>query len=274
MEALEPETEAVLMELDAGMLPVAVAAALRLESPRRDYLISLLFGRWGALDPDKAMAAAKNLPSNLQQTGRGAVARGWGRRDPMSALAAAGRLNANDEDGRTVFLREVFTGWMQADAAAAVRALPDLSADDQRLVARSFDDLVQFPAQRAAATPEIAKLADESLRADIANYVTEDWAKFDGPAAAAWFDGLTWENPRAGLEAAGELMEEWARSRGQMAPALDWFWPKVPADLQPRVLERFVGGKWAKVDRAAAEAWLAKHGIARGDVPEWDRHTQ
>lgn len=274
MNALEPETQTVLAELDSASLPDAVAAALKLDGPARDYVVSLLFNRWGALDPDKAMAAVKELPFNLQDTGRNYVARGWGRLDPKAALAAAARLNANDENGRTRFLREVYTGWLQNDAAAAVRSLPDLPVDDQRHAARAFDDIVKVPGQRAAATIEIARLADETLRAELANYFTEDWARFDGPAAAAWFDALTWENPRAGLEAASKLMKTWGRTRQETAPALDWFWPKVPADLQPGILERFVAGKWAKVDRAAAEAWLAKHGIATSDVPEWDRHTR
>lgn len=274
MESHESETQAVLAELDSASLPEAVAAALKLEGAARDYLISLLFARWGALDPHRAIAAAKDLPVSLQDTGRGSVARGWARHDPKAALTAAQTLNASDEGARTSFLCAVFTGWLQVDAAAAVRALSDLSFDDQHHAARAFDHLDRIPAQRAAVASEIANLADETLRAEIAEYVIRDWAKFDGPAAAAWFDALPWENPRAGLEAAGELVQEWGRTRDQMAPAMDWIWPKVPAELQPELLELFVADRWAKVDRAAAEAWLAKHGIAPSDVPEWDRHTR
>jgi hypothetical protein len=274
VESHESETQSVLAELDSASLPDAVAAALKLDGLTRDYLVSLLFRRWGAIDPDKAMAAAKELPFSLRDTGRGAIARGWARLDPKAALAAAGRLNVNDEKARTSFLSEVFTGWLHVDAAAAVRALPGLPFDDQRHVASAFDDIAKLPAQRAAATIEIAALADEVLRAEVAKYITADWARFDGPAAAAWFDALGWKNPGSSLEAAGNLMENWARNRDQTAPALEWFWPKVPAELRPEILERFVAGKWAKVDRGAAETWLAKHGIATSDVPEWDRLTQ
>lgn len=273
MEALESAAHVVLGELDSASLPESVALALKLDGPTRDFLISQLFGRWGTLDPDKAMAAAKELPFSLQDTGRGAIARGWGRHDPQAALAASQRLNPGDERARMSFLSEVFTGWLHADAAAAVRALPGLPVDDQRVAARSFDDIAKLPSQRAAATIEIAALTDEVLRAEVAKCITADWARFDGPAAAAWLDALPWDNPGSSLEAAGKLMENWARNRDQTAPALDWFWPKVPAELRPEILERFVAGKWAKADRAAAEAWLAKHGIATSDVPKWERHT-
>lgn len=274
IEALEPEVHAVLTTLDAASLPDAVAAALKLKDPAKGVLLGQLFTRWGMLDPARAVAEANRLPANLQDTGLTSAARGWARLDPRAALAAAAELNPDNDERRTRFVREVITGCMQTDAAAAVKALAELPVDDQRHAAKAFDDLLRFPSQRPAATAEIAKLTDDALRADIAGAITEDWAKFDGPAAAAWFDALAWKNPNAGLKAASELAGEWGSNPGRMEAALDWLWPKVPFLMRPEILEDLVAKRWARMDRAAAEAWLAKQSIPTAAVPDWDRHTR
>jgi hypothetical protein len=262
MEALMHEMRSVTMALDASTLPDAVAIAQKRKGEITGFLLTALFEHWAGLDAEAARAAGAKLPKELSALVPSAVARGWAMTDPQAALGAAEKWHPGDRQGRNNFLKNVFEGWSRTDAAGAVRALAGLSTDEQLLVTPVFGKLERQPAQRAAAIPEIAKLEDEVLRGKLVNKVTENWAEYDGPGAAAWFDSLVWQNPRAGLKTVVEIAGGWIDSGLDPAGAANWAWPKVPEDLRPEFVKSVIQQKWAAQDRAAAEAWMNGHGIA------------
>ena len=271
MEAVQTELRTVLVGLDASGLKDAVKAAQLRKGDSAGFMLMLIFERWGALDATAARAAAKAMTGIPGTDLMAAIARGWAMQDPRAALAAADTWNAGDRRARGNFIRHVFEGWMHTDAAGAVRSLASLPTDDQIMIAGYFHNLIRLPSQFAAATKEIAQMEDEVLRGRIVNKVSENWAKYDGPAAAAWYDAMPWKNPGAGLEAAAELASEWIESGNDPGAAMDWVWPKLPEQARSRCLETCVAATWASKDRPAAEAWLTKMGISTSSIPGWNR---
>ncbi len=264
MEALMKEMRGVTSVLDATTLPEAVTIAQKRNGEIAGFLLTALFEHWAGLDAEAARRAAAKLPKERAAMLPAAIARGWAMTDPQAALAAVEKWHAGDRQSRGKFLKDVFEGWNRTEAAGSVRAFANLPTDDQLLVLPMFDKLVRQPAQFSAARPEIAKLDDEVLRGKLVNKVTERWAEYDGPAAAAWFDSIAWQNPAAGLKAVVEIADGWIGSGLGSAAAVEWAWPKVPGELRAEFVRSIVQGKWAAQDRAAAEAWMNKHGIAPG----------
>lgn len=264
MEALMNEMRRVTMELDAATLPDAVVIAQKKNGKIAGFLITALFEHWAGFDAEAARLAGAKLPKELSALAPAAIARGWAMTDPQAAMAAADKWHPGDRQSRNTFLKNVFDGWNRVNAAGAVRALAGLPTDDQLLVTQVFGKLEHMPGQRAAAASEIAKVEDEVLRGKLVNWVTGNWAEYDGPGAAAWFDSLAWQNPRAGLKAAMEIAGAWMDSGLDLAGAADWAWPKVPDELRTKFVKSLIQQKWAVQNRAAAEAWMNKHGITPG----------
>ena len=267
MEALMMEMRSVTSVLDATTLPDAIAIALSRDGEIRGFVLNALFEHWAGIDAEAARAAAAKQPKDVAGMLPAAIARGWGMTDPTSALAAADKWHPGDRQARDQFIRRVFEGWNRTNAAGAVRAFANLPVDDQLQVEREFDRLVRQPTQLAAAAPEIAKLGDEVLRGKLVKAVTEKWAQYDGPAASAWYDSISWSNPQAGLEAAMELADEWISSGRNSSDAADWAWSKVPDELRGKFVKSLIQGKWAAQDRAAAEAWLSRHNLTPDNNP-------
>ena len=266
MEALMLELRSVTSVLDGTTLPDAIVIALSREGEIRGFVLSALFEHWAGIDAEAARAAAAKQSKDVAGILTAAIARGWGMTDPPSALAAADKWHPGDRQARGQFIRRVFEGWNRTNAAGAVQAFASLPVDDQLQVEREFDKLVRQPAQLAAAAPEIAKLGDEVLRGKLVKAVAEKWAQYDGPAASAWFDAISWSDPRAGLEAAMELADEWIGSGGNPSDAADWAWRKVPDELRGKFVKSLIQRKWAAQDRAAAEAWLSRHNLTPDNI--------
>ncbi|MDB6076261.1 MAG: sigE 1 [Akkermansiaceae bacterium] len=229
-----------------------------LEGKPRDWLVGMLFRSWAGVDPERALAAAKEHGTAAER----AAWSGWGSKDPQAALAMQREVAAGDAAAGKDALLRIFGGWISLDPAQATKALGDLPPGDRTAAVEAFDDALQSESLRPALLDAAAAVEDESLRAALARNFCANWGKVAPDEAMAWLDTLRFDDPRLALPAAMDIVKGFARS-GRTRDGADWIWPKLPEDLRTGFVTDLVAGDWAGRDRAGAEAWLKARGLEK-----------
>ncbi len=236
VRALDTETAAEALELAAGQ-------------PTRFAWNFLLAGLLRT-DPERAKNHAERmtpiLPAGAKDKGS-PLGHAYGLNDPAAALKAAERWYAEDAGKRASFLRGVWTGWMESDAAAAIAALEQAPLDDQGHLADMFASFKELSSQREAGATAISALGDEALRIRVVEAVTGEWSKANPRAAAAWFALIRWREPATAFGIAQNLSNQWIEQAKQspveMEAMLLWMVPYVPEErrekMRLRVTKRF-----------------------------------
>ncbi len=262
VEAAEASADAWLDALSDGDLPEALTQVANLEEgPAKEWLIGVLFKRWARSSPLETLAAAESAGRSAT---RGAY-RGWGMSNPQEALAHQRLLAGNDQAAARDALLRIFDGWVGAGPSEAMRGLESLDFDDQRTAFRSFDDALQAESLRPQLLEAVAQVEDEALRADLVLDFATNWGQVSPEEAQAWFDTLTFDNPRASIPAARKILDGLSRA-GKAAEGAAWIWPKLPDDLRGEFVRDFVAGQWSQADREGAAAWRQAHGLETLDL--------
>ena len=150
--------------------------------------------------------------------------------------------------------------WARVDPSAALAVMAELPYDQQRGLAQSMDKLVKEDETRSPYLQALVEYPDGPVRARLLEEALDEWSGFDPAAAAGWFDTLEFSAPEQALGPAFELAENWFESAPRTA--VDWVWPKIPAEVRKEFVTDFVHREWANRDPEGAKAWLEENGLA------------
>jgi hypothetical protein len=227
----------------------------------REMASRTLFFAWIQEDPAKAFQAA-----NSEEHAINSLFFSWGRLDPPTALREMEKLCVSDQSKRRSLLKETLEGWLMADPGQAVAAVESMEFDDQKTAMDRMEVAVFNESKRPLYLQAIAKVADERLRLEMVGEVGKRLAQILPSQATAWFDSLMIENQAIKEETAHKFFR--GLQKRDAAKAADWFWGKISPETQGNFLSTFVETEWAAKDKAAADAWLAKHGIRELSTPK------
>ncbi len=252
-----------LMDLYNGMgadqLKDAAEKLDQLSGAERMMASFLLFGRWGEVDPQGALAYA-----NTQGMGgafaRPTILQSWASTDPVGAakyfsehpnelrggFGGPGGGGFGGNDGAGVIAAE----WAKLDPKAALEWAKGLNGGDKRAALNSVIGQMASKNPAEAATVAASLDADDQPRAF--GEIAGKWASTDFVAAQAWIATL----PEASRDRAlAEALQSYAAVNPSAAAA------QVASMADGNERDRAVNnvaGAWARTDPAAAAAWLTK----------------
>jgi RNA polymerase sigma factor (sigma-70 family) len=212
----------LILELAADELPGALDLVKSLRKADALDLCRAVFGRWGEVDPEKGLAAARE-PSTIE----------W----------REARLAASGEPAMPTL--GLFETWVLRDPDAAFAAALEWDTHDVVRDGRHRQEIPDMLGSLAVRDPEralqlAATLTDESVRQPATGSIQQMWAQHDPEAALRWISentpdetrprdmafllrsitasqpdraltlALTLENPHARAEAADFAISNWA----------------------------------------------------------------
>lgn len=250
-----------LIDLYAGMNAAQLEAeAAKLESlPMAQRMMAsfLLFGRWGEVDPQGALAYASTLgPGGM--FARPTILQSWASTDPANAakyfsenpgdfaMMGFGRGPGGGDSGASVIAGE----WAKVDPEAALAWANTLTGNNKSGAINSIVSEMAATDPMKAAQVAASLAGDDQARAY--GEIASKWAGTDFAAAEAWIQGLPAEaRDRAMSEALETLShtdpEGAAGKLASMAAGRD----------RDRAVENIAEG-WARKDPAAAAAWVSQ----------------
>jgi hypothetical protein len=251
-----------LMDLYAGMNADQLAAEAGklqdLPMAQRIMASMLLFGRWGEVDPQGALAHAATLgPGGF--FARPTILQSWASTDPANAakyfsenpgefamMGGFGGPGGGESGAGTIA-----TEWAKLDPEAALAWANGLTGNNQTNALRSIISELAGTDPTKAAQIASTLTGDEQTRAygDIA----EKLATKDFASAEAFIAGLP--TPEARNRALSDALNVLARTDPQAAAAK--MANMAEGDDRDRAISGIADG-WARQDPAAAAAWLSQ----------------
>lgn len=259
------QLQGLLGRLGEAELAALFARSVRLEDyERRELLLSALLGRWAALDPAAATAAARPFRDRFRATARAdwrgvdqAVYAAWTQAQPEAALAEAVAAPDASWAHSTVF--NALAVLARGDPKAKLALLADLPAGRLRDAVSQHEIRSLAETDSAAAEAGIALLTEPRLRARMQAEVLGKLAARDPAAAlarlAAAAPGLT--GGREGVRLVTAVLKAAATQDPAAALAAVG---DLPEDLQTQGRGAALVG-WAEKQPSAALEWAAAHGV-------------
>jgi hypothetical protein len=253
-----------LMDLYAGMdasqLEAEAAKLDQLPMAQRIMASFLLFGRWGEIDPQGALAFSNTMGFGGAFV-RPTILQSWASSDPenaakyfsenprefaMMGFGPGGGGPGGGDSGASVIALE----WAKLDPDAALAWANTLSGRDKGAALNAvLGEMASKDPQKAVAVAATLS-GDEQTRAY--SEIAEKWGLKDFAAAEAWINTLPAE---ARDRAMASALESYATSNPEGAAAKVAMMPA--GDDRDRAIED-VAGPWARKDPAAAAAWVAQ----------------
>lgn len=260
------------MTYDSGELASALETAMALPSSRqRDELVYDLLSRWGALDPDQALAFANKIPSmEMRNRSIGEVLEGWASADPVSALTwlnQNGSLYTSRIYGD--YLEDIIQGYAQNNAISAmqyVNGLPEGTVADRRIKEGALREVINAMVEQdkiSAALDMTIAMAEGRLRNEAMQEIVDEWAERDPLAAKAFIESMADDPAYGDMQRA--LLSEWAEDDPEAAA--EWLSSLDPETSNQAQLATSLVANWTRYDMEAAANWLN----SLPQTPELDR---
>jgi RNA polymerase sigma factor (sigma-70 family) len=236
----------------------------------REFMEKEIFRRWGSLDPTTAMKLALETKSSSALTHNvGAVTKSWAENDPKSAFAWYQSAQSDSERplGSGVLqkvIADLMEGWVRHDVDGGFQMIESFDFDEQTAARASLDDFADDDALRDEVSARILKIQDQELMASVVHDFGAKWAKTDPRATATWFDQIEFDDPTTAFSAGNRIGERFFHQFPR--EAVDWFYPKVPAEMKEHFVRGLVGEGWAQRDREAAVSWLQENGFNPDEI--------
>ena len=252
-----------LMELYAGMDAAQLEAeAGKLDGmPMAQRLMAsfLLFGRWGEVDPQGALAFANTMGFQGAFV-RPTVLQSWASVDPENAAKyfsenprefammgfGPGRGGPGGDSGASVIAAE----WAKLDPDAALAWANGLSGRDKSSALNSV--IAEMATKDPTKAAQVAATLTGDDQARAYSEIAAKWSATDFAAAEAWIATLPAESRDRAMASA---LESLALTDPEGAAA------KVASLPEGRDKDRAIediAGPWARKDPAAAAAWVSQ----------------
>jgi hypothetical protein len=253
-----------LMELysgmDAGQLEAEAAKLDQLPMAQRMMASFLLFGRWGEIDPQGALAFANTMGFGGAFV-RPTVLQSWASTDPenaakyfsenprefaMMGFGPGGGGPGGGDSGAGTIAAE----WAKLDPEAALAWANTLSGRDKGAALNAVIGEMASKDPNKAVAVAATLSGDEQSRAY--SEIAQKWGLKDFAAAEAWINSLP-----AGVRdrAMASALESFASTDPVAAAAKV---ASMPAGEDRDDAIEDVAGPWARKDPAAAAAWVAQ----------------
>ncbi len=251
-----------LMDHYAGMTKEQLESeAAKLEDlPMAQRMMAsfLLFGRWGEVDPQGALAYAKTMGMGGMFV-RPTILQSWASADPVNAakyfsenprefaqMGGFGRGPGGGESGASVIAAE----WAKLDPEAALDWANTLQGNDKNSALNSvISEMATKDPMKAAA---VAATMEGDDQARAYGEIAGKWASTDFAAAEAWIQTLPAE---ARDRAMSDALESLASTDPAGAAAKV---ANIPAGNDRDRAVEDVAQAWARKDPAAAAAWVSQ----------------
>ena len=252
-----------LMELYAGMDAAQLQAeAGKLEGmpmAQRFMASFLLFGRWGEVDPQGALAFANTMGFQGAFV-RPTVLQSWASVDPENAAKyfsenprefatmgfGPGGGGPGGDSGASVIASE----WAKLDPEAALAWANTLNGRDKSAALNSVISEMAAKDPTKAAQVAATLTGDDQIRAY--SEIAEKWSSTDFAAAEAWIQTLPAESRDRALASALETLAL-TDPEGAAAKVAS-----LPEGRERDGAIEDIAGPWARKDPAAAAAWVSQ----------------
>jgi len=249
------------MTYNSEQLETALGQVMEMPASRqRDQIIYEMLARWGALDPQKALAFAENIQSlEMRNRGMGEVLEGWAMADPASAL------NWLDTNGMQLsarvygdYLEDIIEGYAQNNAASAfqyVMNLPEDISSDRRIkqgALREVIDAMVEQNQISQALDLTLTMEESDMRNRALSEIVDEWAERDPLAAKAFIESMPDDPAYADMQRS--LLSEWAED--DPVAAAEWLSSLDPETSDQARLATSLVANWTRYDMEAAANWL------------------
>jgi hypothetical protein len=246
--------------MDAGQLEAEAAKLDQLPMAQRIMASFLLFGRWGEIDPQGALAFANTMGFGGAFV-RPTILQSWASSDPenaakyfsenprefaMMGFGPGGGGPGGGDSGAGTIAAE----WAKLDPDAALAWANTLSGRDKGAALNAVIGEMASKDPNKAVAVAATLSGDDQTRAY--SEIAEKWGLKDFAAAEAWINSLPAE---ARDRAMASALESYATTNPEGAAAKV---AQMPAgEDRDRAIED-VAGPWARKDPAAAAAWVAQ----------------
>ncbi|MEZ5304219.1 MAG: hypothetical protein R3F11_26790 [Verrucomicrobiales bacterium] len=221
--------------------------------PEAKLAAHLLLSRWGAADPDAALAYLEKVDFRKAGGDASAIISAIASSDPGRAVEWL-----DDPDNKyphLPWMGHILAGsiakeWVREDADAAI-AWAKSVGDNQKTGALTGALATLAATDPKAASGIATELEPGKARSDVIGQIAKGWADRSPKEAIAWAWTLEGDDRTS---AAGEALGAWAQSNPSDAAA---FVAGLPEDQQESRYVKQVAGAWARQSPPAAAAWVA-----------------
>ena len=271
LNSVEDEVRTIVARLDSSDISEALGYSnkVALSEDEKELLLDEIYRRWGALDGPEALEQALMVADPEERKSYvSKVINGWSEVDPEAAYAwyqtaSESTESLLGESAMQKLIGGIAKGWIRHDLDAGFAMVEALSYDEQSRALREFGDFANVPGIHQAVASKIQELSDTEIRAEMVRQFGREWAKVAPREAVAWFESLNWQNQSSAMKAGMAIGEGYFERYPR--EAIDWFFEKVPKEVQPDFIKNLVGRDWAERDLEAATAWLEEKGMNPND---------
>jgi hypothetical protein len=217
-------------DLSPQQIRDALDLTQRTHVPDREAILMTLFKHWGELEPEAAMAYARQAKDEFMHRSIVEVAKGWARRDFDAAFAAARRMPIGEvqawatagvlkvlsetdpkaafelaKQTETIMISEtIFENWVERNPEEAASYAVKLAADDKRnnamaFVARKWANIDPHGMLRWVESLPDSDAVGSTVWNSPATYLFLTWADEDPEAAVRWLEQMPDGSRKTGI---------------------------------------------------------------------------
>jgi len=245
--------------MDAGQLELEAAKLASLPMSQRMMASFLLFGRWGEVDPQGALAYSHTMgPGGMFV--RPTVLQSWASVDPVNAakyfsensrdFAGMGGFGGGRGPGGDSGAGVIAAEWAKLDPEAALAWANTLDGRDKGAALNSV--IGEMAAKDPAKAAAIAATLTGEDQVSAYSITASKWASTDFASAEAWIKGLPVESRDAAM---GAALQSLAITDPAGAAAK---FASMPAGEERDNALPGIAEQWARKDPAATATWVAQ----------------